>query len=116
MPDTNVAELSLFKQFSLAKLREGSRLEYRIEAFNALNHPQFCGSARRSHPAVEWQSIQLPPEGNLTIDAERNKCHSGLRYLPACQMMRHIRLPVGQRPSIAALHRRGKFQSDSESP
>ena len=43
MPGTNVAELSLFKQFGLAKIREGARLEYRIEAFNALNHPQFCG-------------------------------------------------------------------------
>jgi hypothetical protein len=32
---------SLFKQFSLSKLREGSRLEFRIEAFNVLNHPQF---------------------------------------------------------------------------
>jgi len=35
------ATLSLFKEFSLAKLREGSRVEFRIEAFNALNHPQF---------------------------------------------------------------------------
>jgi hypothetical protein len=35
------ATLSLFKEFSLAKLREGSRLEFRLEAFNALNHPQF---------------------------------------------------------------------------
>jgi carboxypeptidase family protein len=43
MPGTNIAELSLFKEFSLAALREGARLEYRIEAFNALNHPQFCG-------------------------------------------------------------------------
>jgi hypothetical protein len=37
------ATLSLFKEFSLAKLREGSRLQFRIEAFNALNHPQFSG-------------------------------------------------------------------------
>jgi hypothetical protein len=35
------ATLSMFKEFSLAKLREGSRLEFRLEAFNALNHPQF---------------------------------------------------------------------------
>lgn len=43
MPGTNVAELSLFKEFPFSKLREGARIEYRIEAFNALNHPQFCG-------------------------------------------------------------------------
>lgn len=41
-PGTNVASLSLFKEFSLHMIREESRLEYRIEAFNALNHPQFC--------------------------------------------------------------------------
>lgn len=43
MPGTNLAELSLFKEFSLAAMREGARLEYRVEAFNALNHPQFSG-------------------------------------------------------------------------
>jgi hypothetical protein len=34
--------MSLFKQFSLSKLRESSFLEFRVEAFNALNHPQFA--------------------------------------------------------------------------
>jgi len=42
-PGVNNATMSLFKQFSLAKLREGARLEFRAEAFNAFNHPQFCG-------------------------------------------------------------------------
>jgi len=42
-PGVNNATMSFFKQFSLAKLREGSRLEFRAEAFNAFNHPQFCG-------------------------------------------------------------------------
>jgi carboxypeptidase family protein/TonB-dependent receptor-like protein len=37
------ATLSLFKEFPLSRLREGMRLEYRFEAFNALNHPQFAG-------------------------------------------------------------------------
>ena len=40
-PGTNSASLSLFKSVSLAKLREGSRIEFRAEAFNALNHPVF---------------------------------------------------------------------------
>ena len=27
----------------MGKFREGMRLEYRLESFNAFNHPQFCG-------------------------------------------------------------------------
>jgi hypothetical protein len=41
MPGTKNTALSLFKEFSLNKLREGSRVEFRVESFNALNHPQF---------------------------------------------------------------------------
>jgi hypothetical protein len=37
------ANLSLFKEFSLARLREGARLQFRAETYNALNHPQFSG-------------------------------------------------------------------------
>jgi hypothetical protein len=40
-PGTSTGALSLFKEIPLNKLREGSRLEFRVEAFNALNHPQF---------------------------------------------------------------------------
>ncbi len=43
VPGTNTAALSLFKGISLNRLREGSRLEFRLESFNAFNHPQFCG-------------------------------------------------------------------------
>jgi TonB dependent receptor len=42
-PGTNLASLSLFKEIPLNRFREGMRLEYRVEAFNALNHPHFCG-------------------------------------------------------------------------
>jgi hypothetical protein len=34
-------DFSLFKSFSLRPLREGSELQFRAEAFNFLNHPQF---------------------------------------------------------------------------
>jgi hypothetical protein len=41
-PGTATAALSLFKQFKLDFLHEGTMLEFRAEAFNALNHPQFA--------------------------------------------------------------------------
>ncbi len=34
-------DFSLFKRFPLARLREGSELQFRAESFNFLNHPQF---------------------------------------------------------------------------
>jgi hypothetical protein len=43
VPGTATTALSVFKQFRLNVLREGSFLEFRAEAFNALNHPQFAG-------------------------------------------------------------------------
>ncbi|MDQ1468625.1 MAG: hypothetical protein QOJ99_105, partial [Bryobacterales bacterium] len=42
-PGTATTALSLFKQFRLEAIREGSFLEFRADAFNALNHPQFAG-------------------------------------------------------------------------
>jgi hypothetical protein len=41
-PGTATTAMSLFKQFKLEFVREGSFLEFRAEAFNALNHPQFA--------------------------------------------------------------------------
>ncbi len=37
------ANLSLFKEFSLSSLREGAKIQFRFETYNALNHPQFSG-------------------------------------------------------------------------
>jgi hypothetical protein len=42
-PGTRNADLSLFKEIPLSQLREGAHLQFRVEAFNALNHPQFFG-------------------------------------------------------------------------
>jgi hypothetical protein len=42
-PGINSANMSLLKEFQLGKVREGMRLEYRAEFFNAFNHPIFCG-------------------------------------------------------------------------
>jgi len=42
-PGQDNANLSIFKDFSLSKLREGSRIEFRLETYNAFNHPQFGG-------------------------------------------------------------------------
>lgn len=41
-PGINIANVSIFKDFSLSALREGMRIEVRAEAFNAFNHPHFC--------------------------------------------------------------------------
>jgi len=36
--------MSLFKKFPLSRIREGMHGEFRAEAFNTFNHPQFQGS------------------------------------------------------------------------
>jgi hypothetical protein len=40
-PGVNNANLSVMKEFGMNALREGMRLEFRAEFFNAFNHPQF---------------------------------------------------------------------------
>lgn len=41
-PGIAEGSLSLFKSFPISRLGEAARLEYRVEAFNALNHVRFC--------------------------------------------------------------------------
>lgn len=40
-PGTANVNMALFKAFPMTKYREGMRLEFRMEAFNVFNHPQF---------------------------------------------------------------------------
>jgi len=42
-PGAENLDLSVFKEFSLSKIHEGMHGEFRAEAFNAFNHPQFQG-------------------------------------------------------------------------
>jgi len=42
VPGTANTNLSLYKEFSLNRVREGMHLELRTEWFNAFNHPQFA--------------------------------------------------------------------------
>jgi hypothetical protein len=35
--------LSLFKDFPMAAIREGMRMQFRLESFNTFNHPHFAG-------------------------------------------------------------------------
>lgn len=64
------ASLSLFKEFSLSALREGARLEFRAEAFNALNHVQFAAPAltvgQGSFGKITSQ-YNSPREGQLAL-------------------------------------------------
>ena len=42
-PGNKNVNMSLFKEFPISRLREGMRIEFRLEAFNAFNHPNFAG-------------------------------------------------------------------------
>jgi hypothetical protein len=45
-PGAKVASMTLFKEFPMASIREGMRMEFRLEAFNVFNHPSLAASTR----------------------------------------------------------------------
>jgi Carboxypeptidase regulatory-like domain/TonB dependent receptor len=42
-PGARDTSMSLFKDFSLGRVREGMKLQFRAESFNTFNHPHFAG-------------------------------------------------------------------------
>jgi hypothetical protein len=75
-PGIRNAELSLFKEFALARIHEGMRLEFRAEATNALNHPQFRPpSTNVENPATFGQIVPgsafSPGSGAVTVNSPR---------------------------------------------
>lgn len=67
------ADFSLFKRFSLAKLRERSELQVRAESFNVLNHPQF-GRPNARVDIAQGASIS-------SLSAAMRQMQLGLKFL-----------------------------------
>jgi hypothetical protein len=74
-PGTRNAELALFKEFPLTRVREGARLEFRAEATNALNHPQFKAPNTNAASGTYGQIVPgggfSPGSGLVTINSPR---------------------------------------------
>jgi len=66
VPGTKNATLSVFKDFNLNKMREGSKLQFRAESFNALNHPQF-GCIANTYNTGNFGDVQCQANGPREI-------------------------------------------------
>ena len=70
-PGVNIASLSVFKEFPMSKFREGMRLEYRLEAFNAFNHPHF---------GAPDTTVNSPTFGQIfSLATSPRECQMGLK-------------------------------------
>jgi hypothetical protein len=74
-PGTRNAELALFKEFPMTRVREGMRVEFRAEATNALNHPQFKAPNTNVASGTYGQIVPgggfSPGSGLVTINSPR---------------------------------------------
>ena len=70
-PGTRNSDLALFKEFPLAKVHEGMRLEFRAEANNALNHPQFVPPDTDAKHGTYGQIVPSNVTGKLTVNGPR---------------------------------------------
>jgi hypothetical protein len=74
-PGTRNAELALFKEFPMGLVHEGMRLEFRAEATNALNHPQFKAPNTNAASGTFGQIVPSggfsPSAGLVTINGPR---------------------------------------------
>jgi Carboxypeptidase regulatory-like domain len=74
-PGTRNAELALFKEFAMSRVHEGMRLEFRAEATNALNHPQFKPPNTDAASGTFGQIVPgggfSPGSGAVTINSPR---------------------------------------------
>jgi len=74
-PGTRNAELALFKEFPIARVHEGMRVEFRAEATNALNHPQFKAPNTDAASGTFGQIVPgggfSPGSGLVTINSPR---------------------------------------------
>lgn len=69
-PGTRNADLALFKEFPMKVLHEGMRLEFRAEANNALNHPQFR-APNTNVTSGTYGQIVPNGSGKVTINSPR---------------------------------------------
>jgi Carboxypeptidase regulatory-like domain len=66
-------DFSLFKRFPLARLREGSELQFRAESFNFLNHPQF---------GMPNSRVDIAQGGSITsLSTPMRQMQLGLKFL-----------------------------------
>jgi len=72
VPGTSTAGLSLFKEIPLSKLREGMRLQYRLESYNAFNHPQFCGP----NASIPSTFVASDPTSYASFGQVSSQCNS----------------------------------------
>ena len=69
-PGAENFDLSVFKEFALSRLRDGMHLEFRAEAFNVFNHPQFQGpdtTVGDSNFGVITSTVNNPRELQLAL-------------------------------------------------